>query len=292
MHLLGLITGEDFFGSVMFVFASSHILGGVAAGPRELVAVQASYAVGSMLMIVQQQWLSQRFGYRRYICASLALYIAGCIACGLSGDAHQLTLARFVQGFGAGALFTSARILANLMYPPAERAPAIKAFMLWVFAASAAAPMAGALLVDAGGWSWVFYGLVAPAALALWGAFVLLPDAHPQPERHPWPLMPLAVFGAGVASLQWLLGSARYDFVSQPLALLLPLAVAALALGVFFVHQWRHHAPLLALHTLGEPMFLLGLVFYFAFYLLSTASGYVFPVYAEQALGFARKHGA
>jgi MFS family permease len=291
-HLLGLVTGVDFFANVMFVFAASHILGGIGAGPRDLVAVQASYAVGSMLMIVQQQWLSRRFGYRRYLCAALAVYIAGSIGCGLAGDAHALVLARFVQGFGAGALFTSARILVNLMFPPAERGPAVKSFMLWIFGASAAAPVVAATLADGGGGSWVFYGVVPPAALALWGAFALLPDAHPQAERHSWPLLPLALFALGVASLQWLLGSARFEFFSEPVHLLAALVLGALALGAFFLHQWHHHAPLLHLRALGDPMFLVGLGFYFAYYLLSNAMGYVFPVYAEQALGFSLESAA
>lgn len=286
MHLLGLAVGVDFFANVMFVFASSHILGGIGAGPHDLVAIQASYAAGSMLMIVQQQWLSRRFGYRSYLCAALALYIAGSIACGLSGNAHALVLARFVQGFGAGALFTSSRILVNLMFPAAERGPATKAFMLWIFSASAAAPIVAATLVDAGGWSWVFYGVIPPAALALWGAFTLLPDARPEPEDSAWPLLPLAAFALGVASLLWLLGSVRFEFLSQPAHLVPAVLVAALALGAFFVHQWRHHAPLLPLRALGDPMFVVGLGFYFAYYLLSNAAGYLFPVYAEEALGF------
>ena len=67
MLLLGGLVGMEFLENGMFVFGSSHILGGIGAAPREFAQVQAAYAVGSMLMIALQQWLSRHFGYRNYL---------------------------------------------------------------------------------------------------------------------------------------------------------------------------------------------------------------------------------
>ena len=64
MLLLGGLVAMEFLENGMFVFASSHILGGIGVAPREFAQVQAAYAVGSMLMIAMQQWLSRHFGYR------------------------------------------------------------------------------------------------------------------------------------------------------------------------------------------------------------------------------------
>ncbi len=64
MMLLALATGVEFLENIMFVFASSHIVGGIGADPRTFAPVQAAYAVGSMLMILKQRWLLRRFGYR------------------------------------------------------------------------------------------------------------------------------------------------------------------------------------------------------------------------------------
>ena len=57
MWLLGALVGMEFLENGMFVFASSHILGGIGVAPREFAQVQAAYAVGSMLMIAMQQQL-------------------------------------------------------------------------------------------------------------------------------------------------------------------------------------------------------------------------------------------
>src|SRR5205823_5009372 len=116
MLLLGGLIGLEFLENGMFVFAASYIVGGVDAAPREFAQAQASYAVGSMLMIVVQQSLSRRFGYRRYLTGALALLFVGTAAAAAAEGLAGLTAARFVQGFGAGALFTSGRILVNLLF--------------------------------------------------------------------------------------------------------------------------------------------------------------------------------
>ena len=106
MLLLGLIVGVEFLENGMFVFAASHVVGGIDAAPREFAQVQAAYAIGSMSMIVLQQWLSRHFGYRRYLSAALGLFALGTLGCAAANDLRVLTLARLVQGFGGGALFT------------------------------------------------------------------------------------------------------------------------------------------------------------------------------------------
>jgi MFS family permease len=121
MILLGLATGVEFLENIMFVFASSHIIGGIDADPRSFALVQAAYAVGSMLMILTQHWLARRFGYRYYLTGSLLLFMAGTLAAATSTGLTQMVGARFVQGVGGGALFTSCRILVNMMFSQTDR---------------------------------------------------------------------------------------------------------------------------------------------------------------------------
>lgn len=128
MSLLGLVTAVEFFENLMFVFGSTHIMGGLDAEPREFVQVQAAYAVGSMLMMLAQQRLARRFGYRRYLSGSLLLFMAGLLACASCTNIGEMTVARFVQGVGGGTFFTSSRILVNLLFPLKERPAASRRF--------------------------------------------------------------------------------------------------------------------------------------------------------------------
>ncbi|WP_432720307.1 MFS transporter [Jeongeupia wiesaeckerbachi] len=285
MALLGLITGVEFLENVMFVFAASHIMGGVGAAPREFAQAQAAYAIGSLLMIVKQQWSARQFGYRRYLCAALILFILGTIGCSQSGSLGSLTLFRFIQGVGGGAFFTSSRVLIPLMFKGQERALAVKYFMYGIFSASCIGPLLAATLVDSGSWHLVFYGALPPALLALLGAWLLLPDAEPGAKREPLAIGGLLLFGAAALCLQLMLSETRYDIFTHPYRLMLLAVGGSLLLLGFLLHQWRHPQPILQLRMLIRPVYLTGLGLYFLYYAIKTFSGYLFPIYAERGLG-------
>lgn len=284
MILLGLATGVEFLENIMFVFASTHIVGGINADPRSFALVQAAYAIGSMLMILKQNWFARRFGYRRYLTGALLVFIAGTIGAGTSVSLPQMVMARFVQGFGGGALFTSCRILVNVLFGAADRPRALKIFMLGIFTASALAPAFAAELIERGVWQDVFFGVLPFAIVAAIGAWRLLPDAETKSDNEGLALGPLLLFGAAIVTLQSALAVARFDLFSHPLRLAAVASLALLLLGTFLWRQWHHAAPLLRLRGLRDPVYLAGLAMYFVYYLISNLSSYVFPVLAEQAL--------
>jgi MFS family permease len=287
MALLGLLVGIEFFENGMFVFAASHIVGGVDAAPREFAQVQAAYAVGSMMMIVLQQQLARHFGYRRYLAAALALFMAGAAASAAAHGLATLTLARLVQGFGGGALFTSARVLVPMLFAPADRPRALKHFMLFVFGMSACAPLLAAALVDTLGWEWIFIAALPPTALALGATWALLPDTVGRggtPVR--WAAGPLLLGAAALTLLQVALSEARYDAFSQPGRLALVALAGFGLLAAFLVQQWHHDSPFLRVSELRHPVYMTGLALYFLHYLLANAANYVFPIFAERSLGF------
>lgn len=286
MLLLGAVVGLEFLENGMFVFAASHIVGGIDAAPREFAQVQALYAIGSMLMIVNQQSLSRRFGYRRYLTGSLLLFMLGAVASALSQGLLSLSLARLVQGVGGGALFTSSRILVLMLFGAKDRPRALKYFMLVLFGMSACAPLLAASLVDGVGWRWIFLGVVPLAAMAALGCWLLLPDAlgsGGEPVR--WAVGPLLLIAVALTLLQLALSQARYDLFAHPIQLALSLGGGAVLLGAFLVQQWHHESPLMRLRELKHPVYVVGLVLYFLHYLLSNAANYVFPIFAERALG-------
>jgi len=287
MILIGLITAVEFLESQMFVFSASHIMGGIDAGPYEFAQVQTAYAVGIMLMVVMQNWFARHIGYRHYLMGSLGLFIIGAFASAMSDGLLSLVFARFIQGVGGGALFTSSRILVNLMFPQAERRRALKYFMLLIFSSSAIAPILAATLIDTGTWQWVFYGAIPPAVAALFGVWVLLPAnlGRSNFTSHRIAMGPLLLFAIAVLCLQLMFSTTRFDIFNHPLRLIGLFSLGGLLLFGFLWQQWRHPEPLLHIRELNSPIYLVGLGLYFLYYFVSGIGGYLFPIYAEQGLG-------
>ncbi len=286
MLLVGFIVGIEFLENGMFVFAASHIMGGIDAAPREFAQVLAAYAIGNMMMIGMQQWLSRYFGYRYYLCLSLMLFLVGALASAAATGLYSMMFARVIQGFGGGALFTSCRILVPVLFTRTDRPRALKYFMLMLFGLSSFAPVLSACLVDGWGWRWIFLSVTPFVLLALIGIWVLMPPTvgrDTEPVR--WAAGPLLLFAAAITLVQLSLSEARYDVFGHPVHLLIMMALGAVLLAWFLWHQWHHHEPLLRLRELAHPAYLLGLGLYFLHYCLSNTSSYLFPIMAETGLG-------
>lgn len=285
MALLAMATSIDFFENGVFVFSISHIQGGIDAGPQEFVQVIVSYACASMLVILNQAWLAHRLGYRGLMTLALSLFAMGALLSGLSENTTQLVIARAIQGLGGGALFTSCRVLLNLMFKPAQRLLATRFFMLGIFGSSVLAPLLAGLWIDDWGWRWVFWGVIPMALLAAICSWLWLPAVAPK-QKHGGDVSPLPFlfFIIGLVCVQMGFSEARFDIFEHPLRVIITLALGCGLIAIFVRHQWRHPSPLLVLRGLGHPAYLTGLLLYFLHYFLSNFSNYLFPQYVEGAL--------
>ena len=280
------MVGMEFLENGMFVFASSHILGAIAAAPQEFALVQMAYAVGNMLMVALQQWLTRHFGYRHYLLLALALFGLGDIGCALATNLPQLIAARMLEGMGGGAFFLSTRVLIPLLFSVSLRPLAMRCFMLSIFGVGAVAPLLSATLVDGWGWQWVFWIVLPIAAMCAIGVRWLMPrhlGKSAQPVR--WSLVPIVIFLLAVGSVQWAFSEARYELFDRPDLLALAILAGMTLLGLFGIHQWRHDEPLLHLRDLTHPGFLAGLALYAMYYFIINFSNYLFPQFAQQGLG-------
>lgn len=101
--------------------------------------------------------LSDLFGRRRLLEASIGTFMLASLFCGIAQDMPQLILARVLQGIGAGGLLSITQALIGDLIPPAERGR-YQAWFSGMFAlASLIGPPLGGLLGEQLSWHWVFW---------------------------------------------------------------------------------------------------------------------------------------
>jgi MFS transporter, DHA1 family, multidrug resistance protein len=120
--------------------------------------------------------LSDAFGRRRVILASLAFYTVSSIGCALASSIHTLLLTRIGQGLSASAAIVIGRAIVRDVFQGAHAQRVMAQVMLLFGAAPAIAPILGGYLHEAYGWRSVFWFLAGLAVfLWMWTA-VMLPE--------------------------------------------------------------------------------------------------------------------
>jgi len=141
----------------------------LGVGPAAMAQTLSLYLLAFAGMTLLWGPLSDAFGRRRVITASLLLYVATAIGCALATDFSTLLLLRVVQGLAASGGMTIGRAVIRDVYagPGAQRA--MSSVMLVFALAPAVAPIIGGVLHEWWGWRsvFVFLALYGVAGLGL-----------------------------------------------------------------------------------------------------------------------------
>ena len=153
------------FGQLMIVLDSTIVNVALPSIQHDLKFTQAdltwvvnSYqiAYGSFLLVAGR--FGDLIGRRKVFLAGVLVFTAASVASGLSQDAFELILDRFVQGLG-GAL-SAGVILAMIVtefQAPAERARAMSVFTFVIAGGGSIGLLAGGMLTAWINWHWIFF---------------------------------------------------------------------------------------------------------------------------------------
>ena len=150
--------------------ALPHILSSLP-GAALLGWVFTAYFVGATATVAVVGKLADLFGRRGVFLASVALFSAASLLCGLAVSLPMLVAFRGLQGVGAGAIQTSSLIVMGDMFPPRERARWQVINSIGFATASAVGPSVGGFLADNFSWRWIFL-LNVPLCVATVAALV------------------------------------------------------------------------------------------------------------------------
>jgi EmrB/QacA subfamily drug resistance transporter len=258
--------------------------------------VMTSYLLSFAMVIPLSGWALRRFGGRVTWMCSLALFLAGSVACGLAWNISSLIAFRVVQGIGGGMMVpllltllvqaAGGRRLGRLM--ATVSLPAVLVPIL--------GPVAGGLIVNSLSWRWIFYVNVPICLAGLVLAWRGLRSAGPPSRAQAasagrLDLAGLALLSPGVAAI--LYGLAQ---VSSPGGFGQPEVVApilggaaAVVLFVFRTLRLRPGAsrvePVLDLRLFRSASFTGASALMFVFGLSLYGALLLLPLYYQQVRG-------
>jgi MFS family permease len=242
----------DVLGVTVVVTALPRMLADLKAPASASSLVAGGYAMcfGGLLMLGAR--LGDRFGHRRTITASLAVFALGALLGAVADSAALLTAARCLQGAAAAASVPSAlRLLTTLTADGPKRRRAIAVWSAAGASAGASGFVVGGIVTGLADWRWVFWTYV-PLAAAIAAAVV-----RSVPRDHgPRPAVPLNAAAAAAFTAAVMAIVAGTTLIAQPGRQPAGLTVVLLAVpltAAFLIADRRASAPLLPVAVLRTP---------------------------------------
>src|SRR6201996_308251 len=252
--------------------------------------VMTGYLLSFGMVIPLNGWAIGRFGARATWLTSLALFLAGSVACGLAWNIGSLVAFRVIQGIGGGMLMP---VLTTLLIRAAggrSLGRLMATVSLPAVVVPVAGPIVGGLIVSNLSWRWLFYVNVPICLAGLFLAWRGLPasTATKAAAKPRLDLIGLGLLSPGLAAVLYGLAQVSIHHGFGHLAVIIPLAAGLLALAAFTVRALRGGGgtqPVIDLQLFrvrsftgaASLMFVAGLAMYGALLLI--------PLYYQQVRG-------
>ena len=160
-----------------------------------IIWVTSAYLLAYAVPLLLAGRLGDRFGPKNLYIAGLIVFTVASLWCGLSGSIEMLIAARVLQGIGAALLTPQTLSTITRIFPPERRGVALSMWGATAGVATLVGPLAGGVLVDHLGWSWIFFVNVPVGIIAVILAVRLIPVLETHPHRFDIPGVVLSGFG-------------------------------------------------------------------------------------------------
>ncbi len=263
--------------------ATPDIMAELNASTNDVLWVTSAYLLAYAVPVLIMGRLGDRVGPKWVYLVGLAIFTASSLWCGLSNSIEMLILARVVQGIGAAMITPQTMAVITRIFPAERRG---KAMALWGATAGVATllgPIMGGVLVDAGGWEWIFYINVPIGIVAFYLNWRLVPVLSTNDHTFDW----IGVALSGVAMFALVFGLQDGEQRDWDSVIWLLIAGGILMFVVFVWWESRTtKEALVPLHIFRDRNFSVSSLGISAMGLAAVAMGFPLILYAQLVRGY------
>ena len=266
--------------------AIPHMMGNLGATLDEISWVSTGYIIANVIVIPMSGWMASYFGRRRYLTASILLFVAASFFCGAATSLWGLVFWRIVQGLGGGALLSTAQSTLFEAFPPEEVGIGQSIFGMGVMVGPTIGPTLGGFIIDNSSWPWIFYINVPLGLIAAAMVFAYVKDSRFGSKARSVDYQGVALLAIGVGALQWMLERGeRYDWFESRFVT----ALALVAFASFALLVWREltaKEPVVDFRVLRSRQLTAGVSIAAFLGLALFGSVFVLPIFLQGLHGF------
>lgn len=266
--------------------AIPQIQGNLGATLEDIAWLSTGYAVANVIILPMSGWLGNRFGRKNYFLTSIIVFTIASFLCGNATSLEELILFRILQGLAGGGLISTAQAILLETWPREDVGIATALFGLGAVVGPTVGPTIGGYILEIADWPWIFYVNIPVGILAAYCTITFIRKTEKTGKGLPvdwWGILLLAI---AIGSLQTLLEKGESeDWFATPYIIVL--AVTSVLGLLFFI--WREIStdhPIVNFSIMKHRSFSIGMFTSFVLGFGLYGSVFVFPVFAQNLLGF------
>lgn len=288
--LFGLVTAAilEVLDTTIVNVALPQMAGNLGATTQEISWVSTGYILSNVVVLPMTAWLSSRFGRKRYLAASIILFMVSSLFCGISHTLSELIFWRVVQGAGGAALLSTAQATIREIFPREQQGLVQSIYVMGLICAPTVGPTLGGWITDNYSWPWVFLVNLPIGVISLVIVTSFLQDTKYKfgVTRVDW--WGIGLLAVGLASLQYVLEEGNQEDWFDSAVILRLSILAAVTLCAFFVWElWPSNTqPVVNLRVLKNRDLSASLALFLALGFGLYGGVFIFPLFAQNILHF------
>jgi len=266
--------------------AIPQIQGNLGATLEDIAWLSTGYAVANVIILPMSGWLGSRFGRKNYFLTSIIIFTIASFLCGNAKTLEELIMFRILQGLAGGGLISTAQAILLETWPREDVGIATALFGLGAVVGPTVGPTIGGYILEMTDWPWIFYVNIPVGILAAYCTITFIRETPKDGQGKPVDWWGIALLAIAVGSLQTLLEKGESeDWFATPY--IVALAVASVFGLLLFI--WRELStdhPIVNFKIMKHRSFSIGMVTSFVLGFGLYGSVFVFPIFAQNLLGF------
>jgi DHA2 family multidrug resistance protein len=289
--LLGLITSAimEVLDTTIVNVALPQMAGNLGATQQEIGWVSTGYILSNVVFLPMTAFFTERFGRRRYLTASIIIFVVASFFCGTSNTLAELVVWRIIQGAGGAALLSTAQATLRQIFPREQQGMVQAIFLLGIIVAPTLGPTLGGWITDNYTWNWCFFINVPIGIVSAFLVSTFLKDPPEQRARKgsvDW--LGIGLLMVGVGSLQYVLEEGNQkDWFADPWILRLTvLAVACLVAMVWWELSSLNKHPVVNFKVLRNRELAASIFLFVSLGFGLYGGTFIFPLFTQSILHF------
>lgn len=232
-------------------------------------------------------FLLQRFTVRTLFLTALTLFLAGSLMAATAPGFPMMLLARVIQACGTAIIMPLLMTTTLTSVPPARRGAIMGMNTIVIACAPAVGPALSGVILGSIGWRWIFWIMIAIAAVTLLVGLSVLPTGG-ESRRAPFDLLSVVLSAFGFGGVVYALSGAEAALTGAWVPAAIALAAGVVGLALFVARQralQERGAALLDLRPFAVPTFRLSVVTVAISFGLLLGSVVLLSMVLQQGLG-------